>query len=67
MGTQVYSYQTVRKKLMAQLRRCRDRDVRIKVEVILCALKLGNVALACGRLLGVSSLALEAAAARRRS
>ena len=50
MGTQEYSYQTVRKKLMAQLRRCRNRDVRVKAEVVLCALKLGNVALACTRL-----------------
>jgi transposase InsO family protein len=50
MASQEYSYQRVRKKLMAQLRRCRDRDIRIKAEVILCALKLGNVGLACRRL-----------------
>jgi transposase InsO family protein len=34
---------------MPQLRRCRDRDVRTKAELILYGLKLGNVALACKR------------------
>jgi transposase InsO family protein len=34
---------------MAQLKRCRDRDVRVKAELILYALKLGNVVLACSR------------------
>lgn len=50
MASQEYSYQKVRKKLSTQLRHCRDRDIRIKAEVILCALKLGNVTLACARL-----------------
>ena len=50
MASQEHSYQSVRKKLMAQLQRSRDRDVRIKAEVILCALKLGNIELACNRL-----------------
>ncbi len=50
MASQVYSYQSVRQKLMPQLQRSRDRDVRVKVELILCALKLGNVELACKRL-----------------
>jgi len=49
MGTHEHSYQRIRKKLMAQLRRCRDREVRVKAELILYALKLGNVALACSR------------------
>jgi transposase InsO family protein len=40
----------VREKLMPQLKRCRDRDVRVKAEVILTALKLENVELACKRL-----------------
>lgn len=50
MASQEYSYQRIRKKLSKQLRRCRDRDVRVKAEVILCALKLGDVSLACKRL-----------------
>jgi hypothetical protein len=50
MASQDHSYQRIRKKLMHQLKRCRDRDVRIRAEVILCALKLGNVELACKRL-----------------
>lgn len=50
MASHQYSYQTVRKKLMAQLQRCRDRDIRVKAELILCALKLGNASLACKRL-----------------
>lgn len=50
MASQEYSYQTVREKLSQQLRKCRDRDVRIKAEVILYSLKLGNVGLACRRL-----------------
>jgi transposase InsO family protein len=50
LGTQDHCYQKVRKKLTKQLRRCRDRDIRVKSEVILCALKLGNVDLACKRL-----------------
>lgn len=50
MSTRDHSYQRIRKKLMHQLRRCRDRDIRIKAELILCALKTGNVSLACSRL-----------------
>ena len=50
MASQEYSYHWVRKKLSEQLRYCRDRDVRVKAELILCALKLRNVVLACARL-----------------
>lgn len=50
MASHQYSYQRVRKKLSKQLMRCRDRDVRVKAEVILCALKLANVHLACRQL-----------------
>lgn len=50
MASHQYSYQIVRDKLMPQLKRCRNRDVRIKAEVILTALKLKNVGLACRRL-----------------
>jgi len=50
MASQEHSYQRIRKKLMHQLRRSRDRDVRLKAELILCALKLGNATLACKRL-----------------
>jgi hypothetical protein len=34
---------------MPQLKRCRDREVRTKAELILYALKLQNDALACKR------------------
>lgn len=50
MASHEYSYQSVRKKLSKQLRRCRDRDVRVKAEVLLYALQLGDVSLACKRL-----------------
>jgi transposase InsO family protein len=50
MASHQYTYQMVREKLMPQLRRCRDRDVRVKAELILTALKLQNVDLACKRL-----------------
>lgn len=50
MASHQDSYQVVRNLLMGQLRRCRDRDVRIKAELILYALKLGNISLACKRL-----------------
>ena len=49
MASHKYSYQIVRDKLMPQLKRCRDREVRTKAELILYALKLQNVALACKR------------------
>ena len=42
-------YQGLRKKLREQTRKCRDRDVRIKVELILLAHKLGSVSEACSR------------------
>jgi len=48
--TQDQNYHEVRKKLMPQMRRCRNSSIRIKVELILLALKLGNVSLACKRL-----------------
>jgi transposase InsO family protein len=50
MASQDYSYQTVRKKLMPQLKRCRDRDIRIKAELILYVKKIENVALGCQRI-----------------
>ena len=50
MSTHGYEYQEVRKKLMPQMRGCRDRGVRLKVELILLGLKLGNITLACQRL-----------------
>lgn len=49
MASHKYTYQTLRDKLMPQLRRCRDRDLRIKAELLLYGLKLGNVSLACER------------------
>ena len=50
MGSDDYTYAVVRQKLMPQLRHNRDRDIRVKVDLILSGLKLGNVALACERL-----------------
>ena len=50
MSTQGREYQRVRKLLMPQMIRCRDQEVRIKVELILYALKIENVRLACMRL-----------------
>jgi len=50
MASHKYTYQTVREKLMPQLKRCKDREVRVKVELILYALKLDNVVVACKRL-----------------
>jgi transposase InsO family protein len=50
MGSDDYTYAVVRQKLMPQLRHNRDRDIRVKVDLILYGLKLGNVALACERL-----------------
>ena len=38
------------RELKQKARGCRDRDVRIKVELILLVLKLGNVSRACARL-----------------
>lgn len=40
-------YQKLRKKLREQTKKSRDRDVRVKVELILLAFKLGNVSEAC--------------------
>lgn len=42
-------YQSLRVRLRSQTKNCRDRDVRIKVELILLAIKLGNVSEACSR------------------
>lgn len=50
MSTQGYEYQKVRKKLMPQMRSCRDKGVRTKVELILLGLKLKNISLACKRM-----------------
>lgn len=49
MASHKYSYQNVRGKLMPQLKRCRNRDVRTKAELLLYGLKLDNVSLACER------------------
>ncbi len=43
MGTQGYEYQKIKKLLMPQVGRCRDRDVRIKVEFLLLGLKRGRL------------------------
>jgi len=43
------SYQKIRKNLRAQTRKSRDREVRVKVELILLGLKLDNVSEACAR------------------
>ena len=50
MGTHGYEYQKVRKMLMPQLQRCRDRNVRVRAELLLYGLKIGNVRIACQRL-----------------
>lgn len=42
-------YQKLRTRLKSQTKNCRDKDVRIKVELILLARKLGNVSEACSR------------------
>ena len=44
-----YEYQVLRQKLRAQTRKCRDRDLRIKVELILLVHQLGSVSEACAR------------------
>ena len=49
MASHQYSNQIVRDKLMPHLKRCRDREVRTKAELILYALKLQNVTLAYKR------------------
>lgn len=43
------NYQRLRELLRAQTRRTRDRGVRVKVELILLAARLGSVSEACGR------------------
>lgn len=50
MSTQGYEYQKVRKMLMPQMKRCRDKNIRVKVELILYGLKIKNVELACKRM-----------------
>jgi transposase InsO family protein len=50
MKLQDYQYHKVRKKLMSQLKRCRDREIRVKAEVILACLKKQNVLLICQQL-----------------
>jgi transposase InsO family protein len=42
-------YQRIRQLLSPQMRKCRDREVRQRVGVILLGLKLGNVSEACER------------------
>ena len=43
------SYQTANEKVRGQLKSLRDRDIRIKVNLILLACKLGDVSEACER------------------
>jgi len=43
------SYQIAREKVRGQLKSLRDRDIRIKVELILLACKLGDISDACSR------------------
>lgn len=43
------SYQTAKERLRPQLKSLRDRDIRVKVNLILLALKLQNVEEACQR------------------
>lgn len=50
MKLQEYQYHKVRKKLMTQLKTCRDREVRVKAEVILACLRKKNVQLVCKQL-----------------
>lgn len=50
MSTHGKEYQKVRALLMPQMKKCRDNNVRVKVELILYALKIGNVRLACQRM-----------------
>jgi len=50
MSTQEYGYQKVKEKLMPQMRKCRDKGVRTKVELILLVLKLRSVSLGCQRM-----------------
>jgi transposase InsO family protein len=42
-------YQTLRRKLRGQLRNTTERDVRVKVELLLLGVKLGSVTEACAR------------------
>lgn len=42
-------YVKTRRKVKAQLRNCRDPEIRVKAELILLGLKLGNVSEACAR------------------
>lgn len=50
MSTQGYEYQKVRDLLMPEMRKCRNKDVRMKVEMLLLGLKVKSVVLACKRL-----------------
>lgn len=50
MSTQGYEYQKVKQMLMPQMKICRDRDVRTKVDLLLYGLKIKNVRLACKRM-----------------
>jgi transposase InsO family protein len=45
----IRKYHEAEKKIRDELRRCRDRSVRVKAELILLGLRLGNVSEACGR------------------
>jgi transposase InsO family protein len=49
MKSTAREYAKVKAILMPQMRKCRDRDIRIKVELILLGLRLGNISLACRR------------------
>ena len=50
MNTYSYSYHEVKRKLMSQMRRCRDKDIRIKVDLILYALKYRDIQFACKKM-----------------
>jgi hypothetical protein len=47
MASHKYSYQTLRDKFMAQMKRWRGREVRTKAEIIPYTLKLQTALLAC--------------------
>lgn len=49
MRSRAWDYQKVKALLGPQMRKCRDRDVRIKAEFILLALRLNNASEACRR------------------
>ena len=50
MNISDYSFDVVRAQLKPQLRRCRDRNIRVKAELILYVLKYGNVSECCRKM-----------------